>query len=134
MLVADGIDWGQVLESPVFWGALMTLIGVLVGHRWNAQTKREDRDLAAIQTTVQILRAEVDRLSEEVTALRAEMDSTRKRHRVLGEKYSAATTWIVRVRIIWQAVKARLGADLVDELPDVPEIVAVDLNIDPHPD
>ena len=25
----DPVDWGLVLESPIFWGAVMTLIGVL---------------------------------------------------------------------------------------------------------
>ena len=42
--MVDPIDWGIVVESPVFWGAVMGLIGILAGHYGARQSKKEDKD------------------------------------------------------------------------------------------
>ena len=41
--MVDPIDWGIVVESPVFWGAVMGLIGILAGNYGARKTKKEDK-------------------------------------------------------------------------------------------
>ena len=40
--MVDPIDWGIVVESPVFWGAVMGLIGILAGNYGSLKSKKED--------------------------------------------------------------------------------------------
>ena len=40
--MVDPIDWGIVIESPVFWGAVMGLIGILAGQYGARKIKKED--------------------------------------------------------------------------------------------
>ena len=42
--MVDPIDWGVVVESPVFWGAFMGLIGILAGNYGSLKSKKEDKE------------------------------------------------------------------------------------------
>ncbi|MSS84475.1 hypothetical protein FYJ24_06800 [Actinomycetaceae bacterium WB03_NA08] len=113
--MSDPIDWGAVLESPVFWGAVMALLGVLAGH-WQARSSsHEENELAGLKASVEVLRAEYSRLNDEVKELRLQMEGERKRYRKLSEKYSAAIAYI---QILW----VRLG-----EYPPAPDLIAEDM-------
>ena len=125
----DPVEWDLLLESPLFWGAVMTLVGVLAGHWMARGSKREENELAGLRASVEVLRAEYARLNDEVKELRAEMDGTRKKYRVIKEKYSAAIVYIVSLHTLWRGLTVRLDRDGVPhaEIPDVPELISEDI-------
>ena len=59
--MVDPIDWGIVVESPVFWGAVMGLIGILTGNYGARKSKKEDKEFSALQANVSFLQAEYKR-------------------------------------------------------------------------
>ena len=132
----DPVDWGLVLESPVFWGALMALLGVLVGHLTSARSKKNEQEFEALQANVGFLQAEYERLSKEVRTLRDEMEKTRKSKRVIAEKYSVALQ-VIQTGTVWlkgvepQARDA--GVDL-SQYPRVPKVLTEDMPLLGFPD
>lgn len=129
--MVDPIDWGIVVESPVFWGAVMGLIGILAGHYGARQSKKEDKELAALQTNVSFLQAEYKRLSEEIKNLRSDMDKARRSKRLLNEKYSAALQVILSGKIWFESVlplieKANI---VVEGYPTIPEMLTEDMPV-----
>ncbi len=136
----DPVDWGLVLESPIFWGAVMTLIGVLAGQ-WSAnRSKKGDLELErlkaeqddkyeALNLTVQTLKGEYTRLIEEVKELRLELEVERKGSRMMKEKYSAALAYIVSLWTAAAGLFSRLDAADVThgEIPKPPDLIAVDI-------
>lgn len=134
--MADPVDWGLVLESPVFWGALMALLGVLVGHFTSARSKKNEQAFEALQANVSFLQAEYERLATEVVELREEMEKTRKSKRVISEKYSVALQ-VIQTGTVWlngveeQAVSA--GIDL-SRYPRVPKMLVEDMPLLGFPD
>lgn len=116
------IELDQVVESPIVWAAIFTLIGVLVGHVTGAWGKKRDHALAGLQASVEVLRAEYDRLSSEVRTLREEMEKTRKSKRLLQEKYSAAVIHIhaLTVTLVLHGVPP-------DDIPAPPALISVDM-------
>ena len=150
----DSIDWGMVIESPQIWGAGIGLIGIIIVqyvlNRRNRkeleiaaatlaverETKKDEADLAAIRVTVDILRAEVERQSGDVTKLRAEVETlradiegTRKKYRILSEKYSSAVTYILVLLTSGRGLLARLDIAGVahGEIPPPPDNLVADL-------
>ena len=123
------VEWDLLLESPLFWGAVMTLVGVLAGHWMARGSKREENELAGLRASVEVLRAEYARLNDEVKELRAEMEGTRKKYRVVKEKYSAAIVYIVSLHTLWRGLTVRLDRDGVPhaEIPDVPDLISEDI-------
>ncbi len=129
--MADPIDWGIVVEAPVFWGAVMGLIGILAGHYGARKSKKEDKELAALQTNVSFLQAEYKRLSEEIKNLRSDMDKARRSKRLLNEKYSAALQVILSGKIWFEAIlplieKANI---VVEGYPTIPEMLTEDMPV-----
>ena len=129
--MVDPIDWGVVVESPVFWGAVMGLIGILAGHYGARKSKKEDKELAALQTNVSFLQAEYKRLNEEIKTLRSDMEKTRRSKRVLNEKYSAALQVILSGKIWFEAVlplieKANI---VVEGYPTIPKMLTEDMPV-----
>ena len=127
----DPIDWGIVVESPVFWGAVMGLIGILAGNYGSLKSKKEDKEFAALQTNVSFLQSEYKRLNEEVKTLRSDMEKARRSKRVLNEKYSAALQVILSGKIWFEAVlplieKANI---VVDGYPAIPEMLTEDMPV-----
>ena len=127
----DPIDWGIVVESPVFWGAVMGLIGILAGNYGSLKSKKEDKEFAALQANVSFLQAEYKRLNEEVKTLRSDMEKARRSKRVLNEKYSAALQVILSGKIWFEAVlplieKANI---VVDGYPAIPEMLTEDMPV-----
>ena len=150
----DPIDWGMVIESPQIWGASIGLIGIIIVqyvlNRRNRkeleiaaatlaverETKKDEADLAAIRVTVGILRAEVERQSGDVTKLRAEVETlradiegTRKKYRILTEKFSSAIAYIVSLTTAAGGLFARLDAAGVPhgDIPAPPSNIVGDL-------
>jgi hypothetical protein len=72
--------------DPIVWVALIGLAGVLVGHVITGWSKKQDRDLAALDATVQALREEVNRLTEKVGVLEGKLGEE-------GKRYRAALRW-----------------------------------------
>ena len=129
--MVDPIDWGIVVESPVFWGAVMGLIGILAGHYGARKAKKEDKELAALQTNVSFLQAEYKRLNEEVKTLRSDMEKARRSKRLLNEKYSAALQVILSGKIWFETVlplieKANI---VVEGYPTIPEMLTEDMPV-----
>ena len=127
----DPIDWGIVVESPVFWGAVMGLIGVLAGHYGARQNKKEDKEFAALQANVSFLQAEYKRLSEEIKNLRSDMEKARRSKRILNEKYSAALQVLLSGKIWFETVlplieKANI---VVEGYPTIPEMLTEDMPV-----
>ena len=127
----DPIDWGIVVESPVFWGAVMGLIGILAGNYGSLKSKKEDKEFAALQANVSFLQAEYKRLNEEVKTLRSDMEKARRSKRVLNEKYSAALQVILSGKIWFEAIlplieKANI---VVDGYPAIPEMLTEDMPV-----
>ena len=127
----DPIDWGIVVESPVFWGAVMGLIGILAGHYGARQNKKEDKEFAALQANVSFLQAEYKRLNEEVKTLRSDMEKARRSKRVLNEKYSAALQVILSGKIWFETLlplieKANI---VVEGYPSIPEMLTEDMPV-----
>ena len=127
----DPIDWGIVVESPVFWGAVMGLIGILAGHYGARQNKKEDKEFAALQANVSFLQAEYKRLSEEIKNLRSDMEKARRSKRVLNEKYSAALQVLLSGKIWFETVlplieKANI---VVEGYPTIPEMLTEDMPV-----
>ena len=127
----DPIDWGIVVESPVFWGAVMGLIGILTGNYGARKTKKEDKEFAALQANVSFLQAEYKRLSEEIKNLRSDMEKARRSKRLLNEKYSAALQVILSGKIWFEAVlplieKANI---VVEGYPTIPEMLTEDMPV-----
>lgn len=129
--MVDPIDWGIVVESPVFWGAVMGLIGILAGHYGARKSKKEDKELVALQTNVSFLQAEYKRLNEEVKTLRSDMEKARRSKRLLNEKYSAALQVILSGKIWFETVlplieKANI---VVEGYPTIPEMLTEDMPV-----
>ena len=129
--MVDPIDWGIVVESPVFWGAVMGLIGILAGNYGSLKSKKEDKEFAALQANVSFLQAEYKRLSEEIKSLRSDMDKARRSKRLLNEKYSAALQVILSGKIWFEAVlplieKANI---VVEGYPTIPEMLTEDMPV-----
>ena len=129
--MVDPIDWGIVIESPVFWGAVMGLIGILAGQYGARKIKKEDKEFAALQANVSFLQAEYKRLNEEVKTLRSDMEKARRSKRVLNEKYSAALQVILSGKIWFEAIlplieKANI---VVDGYPAIPEMLTEDMPV-----
>ena len=127
----DPIDWGIVVESPVFWGAVMGLIGILAGHYAARQNKKEDKEFAALQANVSFLQAEYKRLSEEIKNLRSDMEKARRSKRILNEKYSAALQVLLSGKIWLETVlplieKANI---VVEGYPTIPEMLTEDMPV-----
>ena len=129
--MVDPIDWGLVVESPVFWGAVMGLIGILAGNYGARQSKKEDKEFAALQANVSFLQAEYKRLNEEIKTLRSDMEKTRRSKRVLNEKYSAALQVILSGKIWFETVRPLIEkANIVVEgYPTIPVILTEDMPV-----
>lgn len=132
----DPVDWGLVLESPVFWGAFMALLGVLVGHLTSARSKENEQAFEALRANVGFLQAEYERLSNEVVDLRAEMEKTRKSKRVITEKYSVALQ-VIQMGMVWlkgiEPQARNAGIDL-SQYPRVPKVLTEDIPLLELPD
>lgn len=113
----DPIDWGLVLESPVFWGALMALLGVLAGHAATRGNHREENELAGLRASVEALKGDYERLHKEVKELRDEVEGQRKRNRLLSEKYSASLVYAAHLQVLAAAHVA---------VPDPPVLIIED--------
>lgn len=128
---------GELLSHPGVWTAIFGLCGVVVGALIPALTKRREQGLTEIQATVSVLKSEYDRLSQEVKALRAEMEQERKGRRQVQEKYSVSLTFIGSLQALWVGLKSRLVAAGVKhgEFPAAPDLIRVDLEqmTDPQP-
>lgn len=128
-------DWGLVLESPLFWGAVMTLIGVVITQWWIARGKRGDQALTGLTASVSVLQAElervtkkVDKLEGKVSALQDERADLEKRHRLLQEKYHAAAIVWGSFDAGYRMVKVRADAEGFDlpDFPDLPDLIRED--------
>lgn len=75
---------------------------------------------------MEILRAEVERLSGDVKELRSEIEENRKKYRILTEKYSTAITYIGTLLALAAGLFSLLDPAGVDhgEVPSVPNLIA----------
>lgn len=126
---------GVGMETPVLV-ALVTVIGGIVGGIVTKALMGKKDSAALAMEIAQQARDDVRELRQEIAELRADLDrerggheATRKKRRVLEEKYSAALEWIVVVQTAWEGLKIRLANINFEhrEIPPLPMIVAVDL-------
>lgn len=119
----------SVFKEPVVWGSIIALIGVLFGQLVLWRSKNREHALSAIQATVGVLRADYQRLLEEVSYLRKRVDDGDVELRIYKEKYSAALTHSSTLRIAGIAHAKRMDAEGVThaDLPPIPGIIKEDM-------
>lgn len=127
---------GVMLETPVLVALVTAASGIIGGIVAKALMGKKDSAALAMEIAQQA-RDDVRELRQEIAELRADLDRergghevTRKKRRVLEEKYSAALEWIVVVQTAWEGLKLRLAAADFEhrEIPPLPSIVMVDIS------
>ncbi len=115
--------------DPIVWAAILTLIGVVVGHLISGWGKRQDHELAAVKLTVDTLQAQVKDLRGEVDGLRVELREAERRARISGEHYSAALAFVRVLIVRLLAANDTLRAAGLDEVPvpAPPDMIAPDM-------
>ena len=141
------IEWDILFESPVFWGAVMGLLGVLAGHYTSRKNRKSDYDLEqlkekiaeknaekslefeSLKRNVSFLQTEFDRLNAQVTHLQTEMDRTEKAKRLLNEKYSVALQVILSGKIWFDTIRPKFDSNdvIIDGYPTIPELLLQDM-------
>lgn len=131
----------ELVMNPAVWGPSLAFIGLVIGHLTAGWGKKKDHELAALQTSVEVLRAEYKRLNDEVRELRTEVDTARaeadvahKGKRKVEEKLSAWISWHGLVTMRWEGLRLRLDAAGVEygEFPALPRLLAVDMEPTPR--
>lgn len=126
-----------LLSDPIFWGAILGLIGVLFGQVVIWKSKGRDSALTEIQAAVTVLRAEYKRLTGEVEKLRsmvehseAQTKHSKKQHRLMTEKFSVALSHAASLRIAGLSLFIRLDKAGIPhaDLPPVPELIRADMH------
>ena len=120
----------KLTGDPLFWGAVMGVCGVVLGHWVTRKSKKEEHQLAVLQATVTALDDSVQDLRAQVKELEGRVDTAEKKSRVATEKYSVALTHAATLRIAATGLFARHaklpGFDHA-ELPPVPALIEADM-------
>ena len=89
----------KLTGDPLFWGAVMGVCGVVLGHWVTRKSKKEEHQLAVLQATVTALDDSVQHLRTQVKELEERVNTAEKKSRVATEKYSEALTHAATLRI-----------------------------------
>lgn len=119
----------KLTGDPLFWGAVMGVCGVVLGHWVTRKSKKEEHQLAVLQATVTALDDSVQHLRTQVKELEERVNTAEKKSRVATEKYSEALTHAATLRIAAKGLFARLDSLNVGhaELPPVPALIEADM-------
>ena len=119
----------KLTGDPLFWGAVMGVCGVVLGHWVTRKSKKEEHQLAVLQATVTALDDSVQDLRAQVKDLEGRVNTAEKKSRVATEKYSVALTHAATLRIAAIALFTRLDSLNVGhaELPPVPALIEADM-------
>ena len=119
----------KLTGDPLFWGAVMGVCGVVLGHWVTRKSKKEEHQLAVLQATVTALDDSVQDLRAQVKDLEGRVNTAEKKSRVATEKYSVALTDAASLRIAATALFTRLDSLNVDHtaLPPVPALIEADM-------
>ena len=122
----------KLTGDPLFWGAVMGVCGVVLGHWVTRKSKKEEHQLAVLQATVTALDDSVQDLRAQVKELEGRVNTAEKKSRVATEKYSVALTHAATLRIAATGLFARLDSLNVDHtaLPPVPALIEADMRHD----
>ena len=129
----------KLTGDPLFWGAIMGVFGVVLGHWVTRKGTREEHQLTVLKVTVESLQSSYDviredyiTLKQEVETLRKEVEDAHRRSREVQEKYSSALSHAAALRIAGITLFGRLDRDLYDhaELPPVPDLIERDMRHD----
>lgn len=132
--------------TPVVLAALVGALAALGGSIATAiVTRKRDVGETALKAltilvekqekTVTRLETKVNEQAVRLDSLDTEIESQRKRHRVLSEKYSVSLTYILSLWTSWAGLRVRLRqvGFVHGEPPPIPEIIAVDMEHPPEP-
>ena len=120
----------KLTGDPLFWGAIMGVFGVVLGHLVTRKSKKEEHQLAVLQATVTALDDSVQDLRAQVKDLEGRVNTAEKKSRVANEKYSVALTYAATLRIAVVALftrHAELPGFSHPELPPVPALIEADM-------
>ena len=119
----------KLTGDPLFWGAVMGVCGVVLGHWVTRKSKKEEHQLPVLQATVTALDDSVQHLRTQVKELEERVNTAEKKSRVATEKYSEALTHAAMLRIAAAGLFARLDSLNVGhaELPPVPALIEADM-------
>ena len=119
----------KLTGDPLFWGAVMGVCGVVLGHWVTRKSKKEEHQLAVLQATVTALDDSVQDLRAQVKDLEGRVNTAEKKSRVATEKYSVALTHAATLRIAAIALFTRPDSLNVGhvELPPVPALIEADM-------
>ena len=120
----------KLTGDPLFWGAIMGVFGVVLGHLVTRKSKKEEHQLAVLQATVTALDDSVQELRAQVKDLEGRVNTAEKKSRVANEKYSVALTYAATLRIAAVALftrHAELPGFSHPELPPVPALIEADM-------
>ena len=121
----------KLTGDPLFWGAIMGVFGVVLGHLVTRKSKKEEHQLAVLQATVTALDDSVQDLRAQVKDLEGRVNTAEKKSRVATEKYSVALTYAATLRIAAVALftrHAELPGFSHPELPPVPALIEADMH------
>ena len=93
----------DIATNPVVIVAFLGLLGIIATQVVSGWGKKKETEIVAMQTNISFLRAEYERLIEEVQSMREELKDARLTERLLQEKYSAALAYSASLRIAARA-------------------------------
>ena len=119
----------RLIGDPLFWGAVMGVLGGVLGTILTRLSKKEENGVASLQAAVEVLRAEYKRLNDEVQQLRKDITEAHTTQAQAEFKYGVVTAYTAGVIISARVHFERLDALGVEhgQLPVPPEIVWDDL-------
>lgn len=123
------MNWGELLANPVAFGAVMSALGLVIGHLTTGWGRRKEYGLSALSASVQVLQTEHERLSKKVEDLEKSVDWHRGEYLVIKKKYTVAVAYIGTLQTLWDSATILLDEAGCEygEFPPVPALIADDL-------
>ena len=101
----------RLFGDPLFWGAVMGVLGGVLGTVLTRLSKKEENGVASLQAAVEVLRAEYKRLNDEVQQLRRDITEAHATQAHAEFKYGVVTAYTAGV-----IISARVHFERLDEL------------------
>ena len=101
----------RLFGDPLFWGAIMGVLGVVLGAVLTRLSKKEENGVASLQAAVEVLRAEYKRLNDEVQQLRRDITTAHATQAQAEFKYGVVTAYTAGI-----IISARVHFERLDEL------------------
>ena len=101
----------RLVGDPLFWGAVMGVLGGVLGTVLTRLSKKEENGVVSLQAAVEVLRAEYKRLNDEVQQLRKDITEAHATKAQAEFKYGVVTAYTAGI-----IISARVHFERLDEL------------------